>query len=113
MLNGTMNLRDKYMDLRPSYKSLPVFKDTNIVSIELISKMLSSMKNGRAAGLDQLTSEHIKYCHPIVASILCKLFNCFIATQHIPVSFGASYIVPINAMVAKSLFSLMTSEEYL
>jgi exonuclease III len=88
-------LRDKYMDLRPNYKSLPVFKDTNIVSVELISKLLSSMKNGRAAGLDQLTSEHLKYCHPIIIVILSKLFNCFIATQHLPDSFGASYIVPI------------------
>ena len=53
------------------------------------------MKNGRAAGLDELLCEHIKFSHPIVVSILSKLFNLFIKTSHIPASFGASYTVPI------------------
>ena len=53
------------------------------------------MKRGKAAGLDDITAEHLKFCHPIVVSILCKLFNFFISTAHIPHGFGASYTVPI------------------
>ena len=38
------------------------------------------MKNGKAAGLDELTCEHLKYSHPIII---------------VPESFGRSYMVPI------------------
>ena len=96
-LNAERNneLMEQYIEMRSKYSSLPVFNDTNIVSVELVGKLLSNMKNGKAPGLDELTSEHLKYCHPMIVTILCKLFNVFIATQHLPNSFGASYTVPI------------------
>ena len=50
---------------------------------------------GKAAGLDELTCEHLPHSYPIVVPILVKLFNLFIATGHIPTIFGASYTVPI------------------
>ena len=53
------------------------------------------MKKGKAAGLDGLTSEHLKYSHPVLVVVLCKLFNVFVSHSHIPVSFGQSYTVPI------------------
>jgi len=53
------------------------------------------MDNGKAAGLEDLTSEHLKFSHPIVVCILTKLFNSFIINGHIPESFGESYTVPI------------------
>jgi len=48
------------------------------------------MDNGKAAGLDDLTSEHLMFSHPIVVCILTKLFNSFIINGHIPKSFGES-----------------------
>jgi len=53
------------------------------------------MANGKAAGLDELLVEHIKYCHPIIMCILYKLFNFVINTGHIPEDFEASYTVRI------------------
>ena len=53
------------------------------------------MANGKAAGLDQLSSEHLKYSHPVVVCILTKLFNLFLCYSHIPSSFGCSYTVPV------------------
>ena len=53
------------------------------------------MANGKAAGLDQLSSEHLKYRHPVVVCILTKLFNLFLCYSHIPSSFGCSYTVPV------------------
>jgi len=35
------------------------------------------MANGKAVGLDKLSSEHLKYSHPIVICVLTKLFNLF------------------------------------
>jgi len=33
---------------------------------KLISKLVSGMADGKAAGLDQLSSEHLKYSHLVV-----------------------------------------------
>jgi len=63
--------------------------------IQLIDSVVSDMNDGKAAGLDGLSAEHLKYSHPIVINILCKLFNLFIHTGYLPISFGASYTVPI------------------
>ena len=60
------------------------------------------MKSGKAAGLDELSCEHIKFSHPIVVSILSKLLNLFIKIGYIPVSFGASYTVPIQKCDAQT-----------
>ena len=72
-----------------------MFSDEEIFDAELVGRITSNMKNGKAAGLDELTSEHLKHCHPIIIAILCKLFNMFIATGRVPSSFGSSYTVPI------------------
>ena len=53
------------------------------------------MKNGKAAGLDELSCKHLKYSHPIIVRMLCKLFNLFLTNSHVPDSFGKSYTVPI------------------
>ena len=57
--------------------------------------MLCKIKKGKAAGIDELSAEHLQYAHPIVIVILCKLFNLFVLTGHVPPDFGKSYTVPI------------------
>ena len=66
-----------------------------LFDVELLSNLIDKMDNGKAAGLDELSSEHLKYCHPIVLCDLTKLFNLLISLAHIPDSFGKSYTVPI------------------
>jgi hypothetical protein len=63
--------------------------------VELISNLVDSITVGKASGLDDLTSEHIKNSQPTIISILNRLFNFFISIGHIPVNFGANYTVPI------------------
>jgi len=46
------------------------------------------MDNGKTAEVDDLTSEHLKFSHPIFVCILTKLFNLFIINGHIPERFG-------------------------
>jgi len=53
------------------------------------------MKNGKAAGLDNITCERLKYSHPILITILCKLFNLFMINGSVSTNFGKSYTVPI------------------
>jgi hypothetical protein len=83
-----------YEKTRINYFGFPI-ADKDKFDVELLSNIVSGMKNGKAAGLDDLTCEHLKFSHPIVIVILCKLFNVFVSKGHIPSCFGASYTVPI------------------
>jgi len=88
-------LKDAYNERRVSYIASQIIHSL-LFDVDLISNLIAKMDNGKAAGLDELSSEHlnIKYCHPIVICLLTKLFNLFISPVHIPVGFGASYTVP-------------------
>jgi len=89
-----MELKTNYVKIRTHYVGSPII-DTQMVDVELIDKLISKLANGKAAGLDEISGEHLKFSHPILVCILTKLFNFFILKGHIPVNFGASYTVPI------------------
>jgi retron-type reverse transcriptase len=72
-----------------------IIQENQTFDVELISSLIENMKEGKAAGLDGLTSEHLKFSHPILVVVLCKLFNLLVSHSHIPESFGLSYTVPI------------------
>ena len=48
-----------------------------------------------AAGLDELTVEHVVPSHPVLIIILAELFNLVMATVHVPCGFRLSYTVPL------------------
>jgi hypothetical protein len=87
-------LKAKYIECRSQYNGSPV-TDNELFDVELVSNIINGMSNGKAAGLDELSCEHLKHSHPILVCILCKLFNFFISAGFVPESFGASYTVPI------------------
>jgi hypothetical protein len=64
------------------------------------------MKKGKAAGLDGLTSENLKFSPPILV-VLCKLFNLYVSHNHIPESFGLSYTVPIPKCDGRKLLTTL------
>jgi len=64
------------------------------------------MDNGKAAGLDDITSEHLKFSHPIVVFTLTKVFILFIINGHILESFGESYTVTITIMRKSLAFAI-------
>ena len=66
-----------------------------LTSVELVDTSISKLKAGKAAALDNLTAEHLKNCHPIVALILTKLFNLMIIFEYVPDDFGRSILIPI------------------
>ena len=85
-------LKNAYSDVRKDYVGSPICVPFDS---ELIDKLLCKIKKGKAAGIDELSAEHLQYAHPIVIVILCKLFNLFVLTGHVPPDFGKSYTVPI------------------
>jgi len=87
-------LKAEYTAIRTNYCG-SVISDNKRFNTEQISKLVSSLKSGKAAGLDELSSEHLKFSHPVVICILTELFNLFLDAAHIPATFAASYTVPI------------------
>ena len=87
-------LKAEFNALRANYCGSAISENKRF-NTEQISKLVSSLKSGKAAGLDELSSEHLKFCHPVAICILTELFNLFLDTAHIPASFAASNTVPI------------------
>lgn len=67
----------------------------DIVSVELLEEVLESMSRGKAAGLDNITIEHIQFAHPIIITILKELFNCFLEVRMVPDGFRDGLAIPL------------------
>jgi hypothetical protein len=61
----------------------------------MVESNINQLKNGKAAGADDLTSEHLKYAHPVLCVLLKKLFNLMLSTYYVPADFGIGVIIPI------------------
>jgi hypothetical protein len=88
-VEGNKKLKDTYDNKRAGYQGTPLDSDI-VFNAENIDSMLSSMKKGKAAGLDGLSVEHLQHCHPCVPTLLAKLFNLIMQVGKVPDSFGLS-----------------------
>ena len=61
----------------------------------MIDEIVKKLQSGKASGLDNLAAEHLKYSHPILLSILNKLFKLLLKTNYVPNTFGIGVTVPI------------------
>ena len=66
-------LKEEYTDVRQTYIGETYLVDYYF-DVELVDKIISSLKKGKTAGLDGLTAEHLQFCHPVLPLILVK--NC-------------------------------------
>ena len=80
--------------MRSNYSGFPL-PDKSTFDTELVSKIISNLKRGKAAGIDGLMAEHLLFSHPVLSVILYKLFNLIITLKYIPRGFKLSYLVPI------------------
>ena len=63
--------------------------------VGLLSKLSMEIGNGKAAGLDGLTTKHMKNFYLIIFTILCKLFHQCLLIGWVPSAFSVSYSVPL------------------
>ena len=78
----------------------------DIFDIDVISDAISGLKRGKAVGPDGISAEHLHFSHPVLSSILLRLFNLLIFYSYVPNSFCVSYTVPllkVKDFLAKSL----------
>ena len=64
-------------------------------SAELIALSVDKMKCGKSAGFDEITVEHVMHCHPVIYSLLAKLFNLMLLNSYVPTDFGMGITIPI------------------
>ena len=79
-------------------------EDDICVQVELVDKIIGDLKEGKAAGLDHLSIEHLKFSHPSVCCIITKLFNLMMRYNYVPTDFGQGLTIPLlkNASLKKS-----------
>jgi len=53
------------------------------------------LKMGKAAGIDCLMAEHIKYAHPILIVLLVTLINILLTRSLVPDGFGQGIVIPL------------------
>jgi len=69
--------------------------DNNQFNAELVGNVILKFKNHKSAGIDWLTAEHVKNSHPVVVSILCKLFELSLLSGYVTNQFGEGITIPI------------------
>ncbi len=65
------------------------------ISEDEVRKQIKLLRNGKAAGTDQILNEMIKCSSPQVCSLYTKLFNLILDTGHIPEIWSVGVIKPI------------------
>jgi hypothetical protein len=74
----------------------PIFNELSFkIKTKEIRQVINKLKNGKAAGLDRLTSEMFKILTPKIVPILCKLFNFMLTNSYYPNNWATGYIITI------------------
>ena len=87
-------LKANYTQMRADYCGLPDDPRYRF-DAELVESVILKMKRGKAAGLDGITSEHLRFSHCLLSCVLSKLYNFMLRLAHVPHCFGLSYTVPV------------------
>ena len=94
-ITTSKKLYDEFESCKLAYFDANTCDDNVCIDVELLSKCISGLKRGKAAGLDGIEVEHITFAHPIVQSLLIILFNSILHHGYVPQEFGSGIIVPI------------------
>ena len=60
-----------------------------------MDKCIGDMKLQKAAGVDGIETEHLRYAHPRICVIVALLFNAMLIHGVVPSMFGMGIIVPL------------------
>ena len=108
---ASVNMKTRYDAMRINYIGQPILKE-NEFDAELVEHVINRISKGKAPGLDDLTAEHLKYCHPILSPLLAKLFNYLIITGKVPRKFCESYTVPLLKGNLNSCSKSITANDF-
>ena len=69
--------------------------DKQLFSAELVAISVARLHAGKAACFDGLQSEHLSYSHPIIYTVLARLFYLFMLSEYVPEDFKCGMLIPI------------------
>ena len=69
--------------------------DKELYTAEAVALAVANLNPGKAACFDGLQSEHLTYCHPIIYTVLSRLFYFILLYGHVPADFACGMLVPI------------------
>jgi exonuclease III len=72
-----------------------ITEENIMLNAEAIAIAVCKLNNGKAPGFDGITLEHILHCHPIIYTLLAKVFSIILKTAYVPTAFGRGTIIPI------------------
>ena len=52
--------------------------------VELVENVIFNLKRGKAAGLDGITAEHLRFSHCLLLCVLSKLYNFMLRLSYVP-----------------------------
>jgi Reverse transcriptase (RNA-dependent DNA polymerase) len=89
-VNSSLNNRH-CVDFSPNESIQPY-----LFSVEQVDSVINNhLKRGKAAGVDNITPEHVTYSHPSLVWHLCRLFNLMTIHGYVPNQFGRGIIIPL------------------
>ena len=81
--------------LGPSNEHItPVIDPYLNITIAEVVKSVSKLSSGKAAGLDGVTAENIKFAHPVLFFYILQMFNGFLMHGYLPNEFMSSSLTP-------------------
>ena len=104
-------MQDIYTNKRSSYSGTP-FTNNLAFNAELVEEQINNMKRGKAAGLDNISADHLQHCHPCLPTFLARLFNLIIETGIVPDKFGLSYTIPLLKGNSGSMSKSLTASDF-
>ena len=88
----SIELQDR---LNAGYTGDPILHVDALLKAEDVCLALDKLHTGKASGHDQIVTEHITHCHPVIYALLAKLFNIMIFSGYVPDDFGVGILIPI------------------
>jgi len=64
-------------------------------TVDTIKKCILDLKNGKAARIDGLVAEHIRFAHPILHDHTVCLFLMMYKHSIVPDDFGKGIVIPL------------------
>ena len=92
-LNSLSNIADKE-DVCNSFKNM-CFNQWMHVSAAEVIELIREISNGKAAGMDGLSGESLKYANHILSVLLSICFTCMFKHCYLPIGMLNSVIVPL------------------
>jgi hypothetical protein len=63
--------------------------------VDIISNIIIQLDEGKTPGSDNLSVEHLHYCHPCIIIAISHLFKVFGLLGFVPDAFGLGVVIPI------------------